>query len=94
MSSPSQALDREFHYSVRIFNKNIDGRVPIFQSLIDVKGVSGICSQLVCDKAKIESNKPTGFLTAAEVKTVVAIVENPTAHNFPAWLFRSRSRSR
>jgi len=84
------ANKEELKYFVRIANTDLDGKKPIYHSLIKIKGVGPMFANMACSIAKIDRFKKTGYLTKEESDILDKILNNPAEFNAPEWMMNRR----
>jgi len=85
-----QTEDKDFRYIVRIGNADLDGKKPLKQALLNVKGVSFTYSNMVCVLSGVDKNKRIGDLSDEEISKVDSVVRNPAGYGAPEWMFNHR----
>lgn len=75
---------------IRIINADIIGTRPLYHALRKIKGVNYTFSNAICSITGLDKEKKVGSLTPEEVKKIEDIVNNPSKHNIPSWLFNRR----
>lgn len=81
---------QELKYFVRIANTDLDGKKPIYHSLTSIKGVGPMFANMLCNIAKIDRNKKTGYLSKEEAELLDKILADPSKYNAPEWMFNRR----
>jgi len=80
----------ELKYFVRIANTDLEGGRPIGHALTKIKGISFMFSNAICNVAKIDKTKKTGYLTDAEVGKIDDVIKEPSRFEIPSWLFNRK----
>ena len=88
--SETEKEDSDFRYIVRVGNTDLDGKKPVKQALLKIKGVSFSYSNMVCKLSGIDQNRRIGELDDDEIKKLDMIVRNPAGYGAPAWLYNRR----
>ena len=81
---------QELKYFVRIANTDLDGNKSVYHSLTKIKGINFMFSNAICNTAKIEKTKKTGYLTEQETVMIDDIIKEPSKFRIPAWLFNRK----
>ena len=81
---------QELKYFVRIANTDLDGNKQIGNSLIKIKGISFMISNAICNAAKIQKTKKTGYLSDDEVAKLDDVLKEPAKFKLPSWLFNRK----
>ena len=81
---------QELKYFVRIANTDLDGNKAVYHSLTKIKGINFMFSNAICNTAKIEKTKKTGYLTEQETVMIDDIIKEPSKFRIPAWLFNRK----
>ncbi|MBI2101744.1 30S ribosomal protein S13 [Candidatus Woesearchaeota archaeon] len=81
---------QELKYFVRIANTDLDGNKSVYHSLTKIKGISFMFSNAICNTAKIEKTRKTGYLTEQEAAMIDDIIKEPSKFRIPAWLFNRK----
>lgn len=82
--------NEEFKHLVRIANTDLDGNKPIHHSLQKIKGISFMFSNMLCNLAKIDKLKKTGYLSDEEIKRIDEVIRDPARFNAPYWMLNRR----
>ena len=82
-----QKESSDFNYIVRIGNADLDGKKPLHQALLKIKGVSYTYSHMVCILSGIDKNRRVGDFSEEEISKVDMVVRNPGSYGAPGWLF-------
>ncbi|MBT7903349.1 30S ribosomal protein S13 [Candidatus Woesearchaeota archaeon] len=77
---------QEFKHIVRVANTDLDGNKPIQQALLKIKGIGFSLANAVCQYAKVEGNKKTGYLLDDETEQLTDVLQNPHSYKMPSWM--------
>ena len=81
---------QELKYFVRIANTDLDGNKQVGNSLIKIKGINFMISNAICNAAKIQKTKKTGYLSDSEVERIDDVLKDPAKFKLPSWLFNRK----
>jgi small subunit ribosomal protein S13 len=84
------APEQELKHIVRIANTDLTGSKEIVIALKSIKGLSFSFNSAICKIGGIDPRKKTGYLTDAEIKKIVEILQNPESFNIPVWMLNKR----
>jgi small subunit ribosomal protein S13 len=79
-------MSKEFRHIVRIADTDIDGTLKVGYALSRIKGVGIRLALTILQKAKVNPEVRSGFLSEVEVETIEDVMTNPAKHGFPGWL--------
>ncbi len=82
--------NKDFKYFVRIAQTDLDGNKSIGNSLLKIKGINFMFSNVLCKVSGIDSRKKTGYLPDQEVKKIDDVLKDLAKYNVPAWLFNRK----
>lgn len=97
--SPKSKLDHspapeDIRYIVRIANKDLNGKKPIYKALSELRGISlrygKIVSRKFEEETGISSNTRLGDLSEEQDKKLEEIVLNPQKYGVPEWVYNRR----
>jgi len=80
-------MSKEFRHIVRIADTDLDGTLKVGFALLNVKGIGIGLANAVVKKTGINQETRLGFLSDAELEKIKDILETPSKHGFPSWLF-------
>lgn len=80
----------DFRYMVRVKQTDLDGKKQARVGLTKVKGVGKTFANAVCNIVGIDSTSKLGYLSESDLKKVEDVLDNPSKHNIPSWLFNRR----
>jgi len=75
---------------LRIAGSDVAGTLKTVYALTEIKGISISLANAILRKANINPDLRVGFLTESDVEKIEEIVDDPTKHNLPVWLFNRR----
>lgn len=78
----------EFKELIRIANTDIPGKKHLYDALRNIKGVSFMFANAICNVTKIDKFKQVGMLTNEEVKKIEDVIEHPK--EIPNWMLNRR----
>ncbi|MBI3027872.1 30S ribosomal protein S13 [Candidatus Woesearchaeota archaeon] len=81
---------QELKYFVRIANTDLDGNKLLHNALTKIKGISFMFSNAICNVAKIQKAKKTGYLTEEEAAKIDDIIKEPAKFGIPSWFFNRK----
>ena len=81
---------QELKYFVRIANTDLDGNKPISHALIKIKGISFMFANAICNSAKIDKLKKTGYLSEQESAKLDSVIKEPLKFGFKPWLLNRK----
>ena len=81
---------KDFKHLVRIVNTDLDGRKPILDALMKIKGVNFMYANMICGLIPIDKKKTTGNLADAEIEKLEDAIRNPAKYGAPAWMLNRR----
>lgn len=84
------AEDKNFKHLVRIANTDMKGNLMLVNALRNVKGISFMFANAVCNSAAIDKKKKVGYLTDEDIKKVEAVIADPAKFSIPSWMFNRR----
>ena len=90
ISPPEQKLSPSFKHIVRVASVDIPGGKAVGFALTKIKGIGKNFAGVVCAVAKVEKRKKAGDLSSEEVAKLNDIVNNPSAHQIPVWMFNRK----
>jgi len=76
---------REYQYIMRIAGTDLEGTLKINQALTKINGVGTSLANTILQKAGINPNTRTGYITETEKQKIEDIITNPTKHGIPAY---------
>jgi small subunit ribosomal protein S13 len=83
-------MSQEFRHILRIAGSDVPGTLKAVYALTEIKGVSISLSNAILRKANVNPDLRVGFLTESDVERIEDIIEDPSKHNLPVWLFNRR----
>ena len=83
-------MSQEFRHMLRIAGADVAGTLKTVYALKEIKGISMSLSNAILRKANVNPDLRVGFLTESDVEKIEDIIEDPTKHNLPNWLFNRR----
>ena len=86
-------MSQEYRHILRIAGADVAGTLKAVYALTEVKGISMSLSNAILKKAGVNPDLRAGFLTESEVDRIEEIIEDPTKHSLPNWLFNRRKDS-
>ena len=75
---------------LRITGADVQGTLKTIYALTEIKGISLSLANAILKKANVNPDVRVGFLSEADVSKLEEIIQNPAAHNLPAWLLNRR----
>ncbi|HLC65014.1 MAG TPA: 30S ribosomal protein S13 [Candidatus Nanoarchaeia archaeon] len=85
-----QKAEKEIKYLVRIASTDLDGKKPIGNALLKIKGIGFMMAHAACTVANVSANQRAGQLSDKDVQKLDDFVKNPLKYNIPAWMFNRR----
>ena len=82
------AQDTQLNELVRIADNDLPGRKAVFYALRKIRGISFSFANAVCNIAKIDKNKKTGYLSPEEIERIDKVLE--TGEGIPKWAYNRR----
>ncbi|MBN1941376.1 MAG: 30S ribosomal protein S13 [Candidatus Diapherotrites archaeon] len=87
-------MEKEIRYIVRIANKDLDGKLPIFIALKGIKGISHRMAKNIAIAFEKENQVPfnsnIGLIPENLDKKLEEIVLHPEKHGIPKWCLNRR----
>jgi small subunit ribosomal protein S13 len=83
-------MSQEFRHILRIAGADVAGTLKAVYALTEIKGISISLSNAILRKANVNPDVRVGFLTESDVDRIEEIIDDPTKHNLPVWLFNRR----
>ena len=83
-------MSQEFRHILRILGSDVAGTLKTVYALTEVKGISISLSNAILRKANVNPDVRVGFLTESDIDKIEEIIEDPSKHNLPVWLFNRR----
>jgi small subunit ribosomal protein S13 len=83
-------MSQEFRHILRIAGSDVAGTLKTVYALTEVKGISISLSNAILRKANVNPDIRVGFLTESDIERIEDIIEDPSKHNLPVWLFNRR----
>ena len=83
-------MSQEFRHILRIAGADVAGTLKTVYALTEIKGISTSLANAILRKANVDPDLRVGFLTESDVEKIEEIIEDPTKHNLPVWLFNRR----
>jgi len=80
----------EIRHIVRLAATELKGDMPIKLALTKVPGVSFMFSNAVIKALNLDSQKPVGALSDAELEKIEDCLRNPQNYGIPAWMYNRR----
>jgi small subunit ribosomal protein S13 len=71
---------------IRVAGSNIDGRKPIGQALLRIKGISHVMSNAICTVSGFDPKISIGSLKEDEVKRLEEVIATPMKFGVPIWM--------
>lgn len=87
-------MPREFQHIIRIADTDLDGTLKVDHALTKIKGVGIRLANVITEKAGINPENRLGFLSDAEVKRIMDVIENPSKYDVPGWLLNRSKDSK
>jgi len=84
------AQKQEFRGIVRIAETDIKGDRPIYLGLTDIKGISFMFSNAICEILGLDPKMKTGMLSEEQIKKIEDVIKNPLKYGVPEWLCNRR----
>jgi small subunit ribosomal protein S13 len=83
-------MSQEFRHILRIAGSDVAGTLKTVYALTEIKGISISLSNAILRKANVNPDLRVGFLTESDIDRIEDIIEDPSKHNIPVWLFNRR----
>jgi small subunit ribosomal protein S13 len=83
-------MSQEFRHILRIAGSDVAGTLKTVYALTEIKGISLSLSNAILRKANVNPDLRVGFLTESDIDRIEDIIEDPSKHNIPVWLFNRR----
>jgi small subunit ribosomal protein S13 len=83
-------MSQEFRHILRIAGSDVAGTLKAVYALTEIKGISISLSNAILRKANVNPDVRVGFLTESDIDKIEEIIQDPTKHNIPVWLFNRR----
>ena len=83
-------MSQEFRHILRIAGSDVAGTLKTVYALTEIKGISISLSNAILRKANVNPDLRVGFLTESDIYRIEDIIEDPSKHNIPVWLFNRR----
>jgi small subunit ribosomal protein S13 len=83
-------MSQEFRHILRISGADVAGTLKAVYAVTEIKGINISLANAILRKAEVNPDTRVGFLTESEVNRIEDIIQDPTKHNFPTWLFNRR----
>ncbi len=83
-------MSQEFRHILRIAGSDVAGTLKTVYALTEIKGISISLSNAILKKANVNPDLRVGFLTESDIERIEEIIEDPSKHNLPTWLFNRR----
>jgi len=75
---------------VRIAGKDIKGERSIYLGLTDIKGISFMFSNAICQVLGLDPRAKIGTLDEETIKKIEDVIANPKKYGIPTWLLNRR----
>ncbi len=85
------SAQREFRFLVRIYDRDVEGRMPLKIALTRILGIGRPMALRIIRAANMDPNMRVGFLTDEEIEKLVDIMTDPLKYGIPR---RSLNRQR
>jgi small subunit ribosomal protein S13 len=83
-------MSQEFRHILRIAGSDVAGTLKAVYALTEIKGISISLSNAILRKANVNPDVRVGFLTESDIDKIEEIIQDPSKHNIPVWLFNRR----
>lgn len=84
-------MAQEIAKIVRILSADINGELPIYRALMQIKGVKFMFSNAICKKLQLDKNRKIGSLGSEEIKKLEEAIRNP---QLPLWIINRKNDPR
>ncbi|MBI2666602.1 30S ribosomal protein S13 [Candidatus Woesearchaeota archaeon] len=85
-----QQLPENYKHIVRVANVDIPGEKQVVWALTKIKGIGINFASAVCAVSNISRDKKAGNLNDEEVKKLNAVMQDPSKHGIPIWMFNRK----
>ncbi|MCW6168207.1 MAG: 30S ribosomal protein S13 [Thermoplasmatales archaeon] len=82
--------DENFHYIVRIGNKDLNGERSVRLALADIKGIGDRLAEVVSINLKLDGSKRLGDLDDDQIDRLKKYVESKQYEAVPEWMVNHR----
>jgi small subunit ribosomal protein S13 len=83
-------MSQEFRHILRIAGADAAGTLKVVYALTEVKGIGLSLSNAILKRAGVNPDLRVGLLTDSDVDKIEEIIEDPTKHGLPTWMFNRR----
>src|SRR3972149_10710731 len=83
-------MSQEYRHILRIMGADAAGTLKTVYALTEVKGISLSLSNAILKKAGVNPDLRVGLLPDSDVDKIEEIIEDPTKHGLPTWMFNRR----
>ena len=90
IKSEAKAEAKEFRGLVRIADSDVDGNMPIFMAMTNVKGVYFMLANAICNVLKLNKTEKSGNFSQEEIDKIEEVMRDPAKYGIPQWLFNRR----
>lgn len=80
-------MPKEFSHIARIAETDLDGTLKVTRAISKIKGIGISMATAIVEKSGVNPEIRLGFLSAQDLEKLENIIENPTKHDLPKWLF-------
>lgn len=80
-------MSKEFRHITRIAETDLNGTLKTTQAITKIKGIGPNIASAITKKSGINPETRLGFLTEQDLQKIEDIIQNPTKHDLPQWLF-------
>ncbi len=82
--------DENFHYIVRIGNKDLNGERTVRLALADIKGIGDRLAEVIVGNISLPGEKRLGDLDDDQIDTLKKYVESRQYEGVPEWMLNHR----
>jgi small subunit ribosomal protein S13 len=82
--------DENFHYIVRIGNKDLNGERSVRLALADIRGIGDRLAEVVSNNLKLDGSKRLGDLDDDQIDRLKKYVESKQYEGVPEWMLNHR----
>lgn len=83
-------MSKEFRHITRIAETDLDGTLKVAHAISRIKGIGITMANAIVRKGGVDPETRLGFLSEQDLGRLEDIIENPTKHSLPEWLFNRR----
>ncbi len=83
-------MAQEYRHILRISGSDVAGTLKAVYALTEIKGISLSLSNAILKKAGVNPDVRVGLLPESDIERIEEIIEDPTKHGLPTWMFNRR----